>query len=566
MTGRKIHANLVPKIGALSALTLLPTIGCTREVSLIDPDERRVIEEVPITSCSRGGLCQEMPEVVEKLDLLFVIDNSEGMASAQRALTAQLPTFLEALASGRRLTDENSRFPAARDIQVGVVTSDMGMLSVEQLDGCAADGGDDGRLQTEPRGPACQSGYPPYSRYASESATADIASLAADLACIIPVGTDGCDYVQPLQAALKALTPYVYRLHEDEPNETWFMFPTIDGGGEHGRGDQLGGARGLVREDAMLGIIVLTNDDDTSVKDTEAFKPVTQLPRDSEYREQDAKLRAFLNPESLHPINLYLGGFKLFNLRHRERVVFAAIAGVPADLVAPQTLTGLDYTSERAVGDYYDAVLSDERMTQRVDPATDPGSGEGKLMPSCMQPAPDGSASQPAYPPRRLVELARDFGPNGVVQSICQDDLAPAMGPIVDRLASQLGIACLEQPLQRRADGSVDCEVIWELSEHNYFPKVPSTPPYECSDREFLTPAAKPRNDRTGNNCSVRQLVATDADHLPSGEGFYYDDFTPSPENSCRDGRMTRIRFTPGVIPNGVVRVVLDCSPDAARK
>lgn len=563
MTGRKSHAISVPKIGALSALTLLPLAGCTRDVSLLDREPE--VAGIPITSCSRGGLCQEMPVFVDKLDLLFVIDNSPGMARAQRAFTAQLPRFLDALASGHSLTVESGRFPAARDIHAAVVTSDMGMLTVEQIAGCSPDGGDDGRLQHEPRGEACESGYPPYLHYAAETA-ADIESLAKDLSCITPVGTSGCDYVQPLQAAFKALMPSRLQLAPDHITDDLSFFPSRDGRGATGRGDEPGGARGFVREDALLGIIVLTDDDDTSVKDFEAFRPATELHRDSEYRDQDPKLRAFFNPDSLQPAEHFAKSFRLLNNVRRGRVVFAAIAGVPAELVAPEALSGLDLQDERARGELYETLLSDERMTQRIDPTSEPGSGNGKLVPSCMHSGGDDAEARPAYPPRRLVEVARDHGPNGVIQSICQDDLAPAFDAIVDRLASQLGDACMEKPLQRRADGTVACDVILELVRENDFPKTPTTPPYICSDREFLKPAKNPGNENDGHYCTVRQLVVRDADDEPSKEGFYYDGFTTSPENGCRDGRIGRFRLTPGVAETAVSRVILDCSPDAAGK
>jgi hypothetical protein len=48
------------------------------------------------------------------------------------------------------------------------------------------------------------------------------------------------------------------------------------------------------------------------------------------------------------------------------------------------------------------------------------------------------TASSTAYPPRRIVEVARGFGKNGFVQSICQDDFAPAMDLLITRIAQAL--------------------------------------------------------------------------------------------------------------------------------
>jgi hypothetical protein len=36
------------------------------------------------------------------------------------------------------------------------------------------------------------------------------------------------------------------------------------------------------------------------------------------------------------------------------------------------------------------------------------------------------------------VQVARDFGPNGFVQSICQGDFAPAMDALMTRVAARM--------------------------------------------------------------------------------------------------------------------------------
>lgn len=52
-----------------------------------------------------------------------------------------------------------------------------------------------------------------------------------------------------------------------------------------------------------------------------------------------------------------------------------------------------------------------------------------------------------AYPPRRIVELAKMFDKKGMVQSICQDDFAPAMQAIIDMIGRKLAHPCTELPL-----------------------------------------------------------------------------------------------------------------------
>jgi hypothetical protein len=42
------------------------------------------------------------------------------------------------------------------------------------------------------------------------------------------------------------------------------------------------------------------------------------------------------------------------------------------------------------------------------------------------------------YPPRRIVELAQLFGQNSSLQSICQDDLGPAVDVIASLIQQRM--------------------------------------------------------------------------------------------------------------------------------
>jgi hypothetical protein len=55
---------------------------------------------------------------------------------------------------------------------------------------------------------------------------------------------------------------------------------------------------------------------------------------------------------------------------------------------------------------------------------------------------PGGSTPATAYRPRRLVELAKMFGPNGLVQSICQSDFEPTMGAVAEWIGPHLATVC----------------------------------------------------------------------------------------------------------------------------
>jgi hypothetical protein len=159
-----------------------------------------------------------------------------------------------------------------------------------------------------------------------------------------------------------------------------------------------------------------------------------------------------------------------------------------------------------------------------------------------------------AYPPRRIVEVAKGMGPNASLQSICQDDFGPAMDGIIELAKSHLQVECLSRDLHRDGHGKVDCELIWELP-----PEVGS----DCSSYPYLSDVSKPRsktNDRGGRDCKVAQLPVGSTKVVPKGDGFYYDDFSEERVIDCRDGASTRISYSASVeVPQGV-RAFLDCS------
>jgi hypothetical protein len=166
-----------------------------------------------------------------------------------------------------------------------------------------------------------------------------------------------------------------------------------------------------------------------------------------------------------------------------------------------------------------------------------------------------------AYPPRRIVELAKYFGRNGIVQSICQDDFGPAMEAIINVIAKQLGEVCLPRQLVRQRSGLVACNVVWEL------PKVSqpgSGTPTECGQSSFLKPVDSGRaaiNAAGGNNCKVDQLPVTDtsAGTAPPGEGWYYDDYTADLKKACSKTQQQRVAFTANAKPPTGVTVKLEC-------
>lgn len=557
---------------ALAALAVLSTACLDRELR-------------PLNPCLVSGVSKTVKaNNVDKVDLLFMVDNSNSMAGEQASLKQQFPNVIKVLATGNRFDGDPDPFPPVKNLHVGVVSSDMGIPGVEFPSGnCHADGGDDGKLQHTPRGTACDAMYPAFLSFIGDpqiGVVSDVSKFSNDVGCIATLGTGGCGFEEQLESPFKALWPKVQldaAGNVKSPND--YRFISITEEGTWGRGDQplaQGGNAGFLRNKvdegvSLIAIVVVTDEEDCSVSKTDHLKPNNQLPEDSPYRMQDINLRCYYNKQFLYDVkDRYYTGFRKLRPGREELVVFAAITGVPPDLVSPDVLKGVDFTSDDASTRtaFYDAILNDPRMQETIDPTTNPGSGQGNLKPSCIRPVPGETAPSTAYPPVRIVQLAKLFDKNGIVQSICQDDFAPAMAAIINIIANQLTEVCLPRKLTRQANGKVACNVVWELP-----PTAPagSPTPTQCTDRPFLgpvDPGRAPINSAKGNNCKVTQLPVTDNMSVlpPTGEGWFYDDFTADLQKACKQANQKqRVAFTSNAKPPTGVTVKLECLNETQR-
>ncbi len=174
----------------------------------------------------------ELPIAVNRdIDLLFVIDNSPGMASQRAKMLASYRRFIEILGT----------YPGGLpDVHIGVVTTDLGTRAPGEIgpgrsvgtgDGsCSADG-DRGELR---RAPAVDGNF--ISDIVLNDSTRGrnyTGSLADAFMQLADVGSTGCTYARPLEAARRALSG-------NPANE------------------------GFLRPNAFLVVVLLTNDEDCS--------------------------------------------------------------------------------------------------------------------------------------------------------------------------------------------------------------------------------------------------------------------------------------------------------------
>jgi hypothetical protein len=227
----------------------LPPYVC----DFFDPSE-------PPPGCNSGdGPCNQ-------IDLLFVIDNSGTMGEEQLNLSASLPLLLEKL---QALTD-NEGLPLHPDVNIMFTTTDVGhpecttlapegympALGAPQSQACVERIDDFTGLDPDvpPFPEACMSGCPValepadpfihFEGYLGSTTNVPGNNIAGALRCIGPQGINGCGYEAPLEAMFQAINP----------DASWNQ-----------------GNKPFLRENAMLAIVIITDEEDCSVRAPEGY-------------------------------------------------------------------------------------------------------------------------------------------------------------------------------------------------------------------------------------------------------------------------------------------------------
>jgi hypothetical protein len=237
----------------------------------------------------------------------------------------------------------------------------------------------------------------------------------------------------------------------------------------------------------------------------------------------------------VQPVERYVDGL-LATRNSPDLLVYATISGTPPELIPA--------AGEPLVDSTYSGILAAPQMQEMIDPA----------MPTRLATSCNVAGRGFAFPPRRMVEVARQLnsrGAGGIVQSICQADFSPALNAIIDKIADVLGGACLPRELNPDDTGAVSCEVVEVLPLAGDFTRCDQVP-----GRTFrgIDP------DTGGETCIVEQLPAIGG-VVPGGSGWYYDNFSPDVIATC-GGRFPpgqRISFTTGAEPKTGTLVRLEC-------
>ncbi len=180
-------------------------------------------------------VCDVPPEETGALDILFVVDDSGSMQPHQQALIQSAASSLFA-----ELEDDDGNLP---DLHVGVASTDV---TVPGYSIPTCDNPDDGYLRGPQASPACQAAGITGSFLVDTDDGAGgrnrnySGAIGDAFACLADLGTSGCGFESPLQSMRLALD---------------------------------GRNPGFLRDDAMLLVVLLTDEDDCSVSDPSFYDP-----------------------------------------------------------------------------------------------------------------------------------------------------------------------------------------------------------------------------------------------------------------------------------------------------
>lgn len=336
------------------------------------------------------------------VDVLFVIDNSGTMSEEQARLREAMPELLAGLALGSSVAGET--YPPIRDMHVGVVTThmDVGVFgsSVATCRECDQELGYDGELTEEARervsGDMCTNVVAECAEFSQRFLTYDgtpasLTQLQAGAACKARVTNRGCGFEQPLEAALKAVSPGSLR--------------EFRGTGGHSDGVNAG----FLREDSVLVVVFITDEEDCSSPNDEMFNLESTT-----YDRTRLNVRCSENPDQLYASSRYAEG--LLRVHPADQLVVASLVGVPVDI---------------AGGDPSDILADDEMQYMAVDVM---GGGVGPA-PVC-----ESSASR-AGAARRFFEVAEDLDSEGAGtenESICAENYSPFFSRVLQSVRERV--------------------------------------------------------------------------------------------------------------------------------
>lgn len=415
------------------ACTALALLGACAEplVPLGDAPgtaERALVVDVP-------------PQLAERLDVLFVVDNSETMYDEQMGLEMafeRLRGHLQFVSGGMP------------DLHVGVVSTDLG-VGEAQVAGCTTEG-DGARLQHASLYGDCLGPTDPFIR---DELAGDMrvrnydGDLTETFGCISQLGEAGCRYEQPLESMRLALDRgHVYN-------------------------------SGFLRDDAILAVVFLTNEDDCSAWNPALYDPLL------DGASEGSKYRCFRHGvQCLGDDVREEGHFE--GCEPRADSGFMPHVDEYVDFLLDPTDRGLGKPDPMrqvvVTGMIGDTALGEVEI--HLD-----GEGEPQLLPTCAA-----SDTDQVYPAVRLQSFLDGFTAGSQISSLCNTEPTGALSSTGREIRKRLGTICLDGPIAdvdaTTAGRQVDCNVLIRWPD----PRAPKTALPAC-DQPWMP------EDSSGSPC-----------------------------------------------------------------
>lgn len=376
--------------------------------------------------------------VNHKLDVLFMVDDSSSMAALQKKMSDQLGTFMDIL-----VDPSTGLLP---DMHVAVVSSSFGAGAFEGVSQCPHDlkypGNDGAKFLQGPGGPGAGrctmlhrgaqfldtgDGVKTHPNYDGDVRDA--------FRCIALIGEGGCGFESQFESVYYALA----REASTGPDNTGFL-----------------------REDAVLAVVMLTNEDDCSVPSNSALlnpgiisvSDPSGMGALRNYRcNEFGHLCKGSPPPHGYPDPIPPGGVTLQDcVSAEDKSPKTDDAGGFLDESHGHLFTVNDMTDlfgqlkPTHPGDILVAAIAGPPTPYRVLLETNPYKTDEAIPMidhSCTYPTDDKDNPEYADPAVRINQWVHTFGANGLFYPICAPELKNAMTGIANKIHQKLGASCI---------------------------------------------------------------------------------------------------------------------------
>ncbi|MCU1280710.1 MAG: hypothetical protein JWM53_4256 [bacterium] len=362
----------------------------------------------PSDPCRDGQLLCIAPSTVKnKVDILFVLDDAPSMGVKLATFRAALPQLIGAF-------DDDAQLGSPVAYHLGVVTADLGAgpAALPQF-GCRP-GGDGAKLRD-----AGGSGGVRFIDDNQIAGTTNVSDVTAALTALADVGTAGCAFRSPLEAAYRAL-------HDQIPENVAFL-----------------------RSDALLAIVFVSDADDCSAPfTTDLF---------------DASAAGVTKYGALDPFRCTQFGIACDGMPVPPTSISGLTGCVPQTMADGGKLIDvdryLDFFNKPAAQGGVKVDPGDVILVGLTGPSDPVGVTVDAMQPvlnhSCLLPTDARFFGDPAVRLRSVIGAAKHNNKT----SICDTDFTAAINALGDLIGSALGAGCLSSPIANRADGTPDCVV-----------------------------------------------------------------------------------------------------------